>query len=76
MLLHDDNQSVYDQGDRVNSFNEEYKNDDMQSIHSMILDIEDDDFELEMERSISRKSSINMNAKQKDFKNWYNALKK
>ena len=50
ILLFDDNNSVYDQGERVNSFlGEEFKED----YQSVVLDIDGDDFELEMEKSIS-----------------------
>lgn len=51
-----------------NSFNEEFKD-----YESMRLDIDDDDFELEMEKSLHSKS---INERQKDFNNWYNALKR
>ena len=71
ILLFDDNASVYDQGERVNSFLAEEFKEDCQSV--VFLDIDGDDFELEMEKSISQQSQ-SMNERQRDYKNWYKAL--
>lgn len=41
----------------------------------MVLDIDDDDgYELEMEKSIT--DSVNLNERQRDFRNWVNTLRK